>query len=45
MTATQVDLIKCPVYKCTAKFAANTEMDQHYNEAHKELIALGLSMG
>ena len=41
----QVDLVKCPVYKCTAKFALNTELDEHYSEAHKDLIALGISLG
>ena len=40
-----IDLKKCPVYKCPCRFADDAQLDAHYKEAHKDLIALGVSMG
>ena len=37
--------IKCPVYKCISKFERSEDLDAHYQHAHKDLIALGLSLG
>ena len=38
-------MIKCPVYKCENKFTSSKELNEHYQEAHKDLIALGVSVG
>ena len=43
-TAAEVEMIKCPVYKCTSKFAASVELEAHHREAHKDLVALGISL-
>ena len=40
-----MDWIKCPVYKCPFKSQTNAELDAHFKEAHKDLIALGISLG
>ena len=37
--------IKCPVYRCEARFLTPAELDNHYGEAHKDLVNLGISMG
>ena len=44
-TTPSVDMIKCPVYKCQCMFKTSIELDSHYQEAHKDLIALGISLG
>lgn len=43
--AATATMIKCPVYKCPSRFASNVELDSHYQESHKDLIGLGISLG
>ena len=40
-----LDLNKCPVYKCMAKFSTNFELHAHYEKSHEDLKNLGVSLG
>ena len=35
---------ECPVYLCYCKFATEDDLITHYNEKHKELVELGLTL-
>lgn len=35
---------KCPVYKCTTVVAKESDLEDHFKEAHADLISLGLSV-
>lgn len=40
----QASIFKCPVFKCTHVSHRQSDLESHYNDKHKELVEIGLTL-